>query len=307
MSGETAATIEGLDDRSITVYRQDDIVKTGVRGVDGRLNMTARVRAFGSVLVIGVSGSGSEFERRPVRPGFPTIDLIFVQQGEFAYLEGGSWISSCGPLMIAPSGLPNRVRFNSEWKFVVARVPREALLPYVPMLSDQVGIFDTLTVAEKSIQAFLEQSVASEEPATPNDDHSLDRFVLDMVGQVIRERQVERLDPGSPQAVLRDRVLQEIARHSADPQLDPARLARGAGVSLRHLQTVFSATGTSVAGEIRRERARIARSTLQDARFDDLNIEEVATRSGFGSSASMRRVLAEIYRLNPRELRNRRA
>lgn len=282
------------------------MARLGVRGVDGKLGMAARVRAFGAILVIAVSGSGSEFERRPLRPGLPTVDIIFVQKGEFSYQEAGIWITSSGPLMIAPSGLPNRVRFNSEWKFVVARVPRQALLPFVPMLTDEVRVFSELSVPEKAMEAFLEQSVESEQEVSPGDSSTVDRMVLEMVGAVVRGRQSGRLLQGSPHAVLLDRVMFQINAHSSDSQLDPARLAREAGVSLRHLQAVFSEAGTSVAGEIRRDRARIARSTLQDARFDELTVEEVALQSGFGSSVSMRRALDEIYRLNPRELRNRR-
>lgn len=306
VNGESAAKIEGLEDRSITVYQQGDLERTGVRGVGGNLGMEARVRAYGAVLVIGVSGTGSEFERRPVRPGLPTIDIIFVQKGEFAYLEGETWIASRGPLMVAPSSLPNRVRFNSAWQFVVARIPREMLLPFVPMLSDEVLIYEELSVPEKAMEAFLTQSVESEQEVSPGDSHTVDRMILEMAGTMLRSRKGDALQPGSPHAALRDRVSLEIAKHSGDVQLDPARLARDAGVSLRHLQAVFADADTSVAGEIRRERARIARSTLQDQRFDELSIEEVAGQSGFGSSVSMRRALDEIYRLSPRELRNRR-
>ncbi len=35
MGEQTAAGIEGLEDRSITIYEQEDLVRTGVRGVDG--------------------------------------------------------------------------------------------------------------------------------------------------------------------------------------------------------------------------------------------------------------------------------
>ena len=93
MGENTAARVEGLEDRSITVYQQADIARVGVRGVGGNLGMAARVRAYGAVLVIGVSGTGSEFERRPLRPGLPTIDIIFVEHGEFAYLEGEQWVA----------------------------------------------------------------------------------------------------------------------------------------------------------------------------------------------------------------------
>ena len=299
----SAASVEGLEDGSITVYGQNDLVRQGVRGVGGTLGMAARVRAFGSVLVIEVSGTGSEFERRPLKPGLPTIDIIFVERGEFAFTDGSSWVSSSAPLMIAPSGLPHRVRFTSAWSFVVARISREALLPFVPMLSDEVRIYDELSVPERAMRAFLQQAVEGEDQVSPGDRHTIDTMVLEMAGRMLRGRQGEKLSPASPHAMLRDRVMLSIAQQRADLQLEPARLAREAGVSLRHLQAVFSGAGTSVAGEIRRERARVARSTLQDARFDELSIEEVAREAGFGSATSMRRALEQIYRLSPRELR----
>ncbi len=299
----SAASVEGLEDGSITVYNQTDLTRRGVRGIGGTLGMAARVRAFGSVLVIEVSGTGSEFERRPLKPGLPTIDVIFVERGEFAYIDGGSWVSSRAPLMIAPSGLPHRVRFNSAWSFVVARIPREEMLPFVPMLSDEVRIYEELSVPEKAMRAFLQQAVEGEDQVSPGDRHTVNLMVLEMAGRMLRGRQGESWSQTSPHAMLRDRIMFAIAQQSADLQLDPARLAREAGVSLRHLQAVFSGAGATVAGEIKRERARVARSTLQDARFDDLSIEQVAREAGFGSATSMRRALEQIYRLNPRELR----
>lgn len=277
-----------------------------MRGVGGDLGMSAKVRAFGPVLVIEASGSGSEFERRPVRPGLPTIDVIFVGAGEFAYLEGGTWHASQGPLMVAPSGLPHRVRFTSEWRFLVARIPRDALLPFVPGLTDTVGIYDELTIPERAMEAFLAQSVQSEDEISAGDGLTVGRMVLEMAGAMLRSRQGEAWQLGTPQAVLRGRACAIIAAEHADSGLDPARVAGGVGVSLRHLQTLFADTGSSVAGEIRRERARVARAMLQDSRFDDLSVEQVAGRAGFGSSVSLRRSLDVLYQLSPKELRQRR-
>ncbi len=173
------------------------------------------------------------------------------------------------------------------------------------MLTDEVRIFDELSVPEKAMEAFLQQSVESEQEVSPGDSNTVDRMVLEMVGTVMRGRQGENLPQGSRHAALLDRVMLKIDKHSSDSQLDPSKLAREVGVSLRHLQAVFAQAETSVAGEIRRERARIARSTLQDSRFDDLSLEEVARGAGFGSSVSMRRALVDIYKLSPRELRIR--
>ena len=163
--------------------------------------MSAKVRAFGPVLVIEASGSGSEFERRPIQPGLPTIDVIFVGSGEFAYLEGGTWRASRGPLMIAPSGLPHRVRFTSAWQFLVARIPREALLPYVPGLTDSVGIYEELTIPERAMEAFLAQSVRSVDEVSASDGFTVGRMVLEMAGTMAPDTMpagsIARAMPGS--------------------------------------------------------------------------------------------------------------
>lgn len=269
--------------------------------------MTAKVRAFGSVLIVEAEGTGSEFERRPIRPDLPTIDLLFVQTGEFEYLDDGVWHASRGPLMIAPSGLPSRVRLTGAWRFIVARIPRQALLAHAPTLTDEVGIHEELTLSERSLAAVLVQSVRSEQEASEQDARLIARTVIEMAGEVLRHRQGRGWDLEDRQASLRDRALALIASDGGDPRLSPERIAATTGVSLRYLQEIFAAGGSSVAAELRRERARIARSLLQDPGFDGIGAAEIASRAGFGSSASMRRALTGFYRLGPTELRQHRS
>lgn len=299
----SAPNVEGLPERSITDFAEGDFQRTGVRGSGGEIGMQARVSAFGAVIVIEAWGTGSEVERRPLRPGLPTIDIVFVNEGEFEYLDGSEWRVSSGPLMIAPSGLPRRVRFLGPWRFVVVRIPREALLAYVPMLNDEVGVYSELTVTERAMQGFLEQAVAGEELVSEGESRTVDRLVLDMAGTLVLGRQGAAWPQGTPRAVVRERALAEIAGNADDVRFTPQALAGRIGVSLRHLQAVFAEAESSVAAEIRRERARVARSVLQDARFDALDVREVAAQSGFGSPASMRRALDELYGVGPKELR----
>ncbi len=301
------ADLVNVGQRSITEFRNRELLREGIRGVGDDLGMSARVRAFGEVLIIAASGSGSELERRASIPGKPTIDIIFVEEGEFAFFDRGVWSSSRGPLMVAPSGLPQRVRFTGPWRFVLARIPRTQLLSSVPMLSDTVAIHDSLTLPEQSMRAFLAQAVQSEQSVSPGESLTVDRMVLEMAGALLRTRQGDSWHSGTPRAVLRDRALAVIARESGDVRLDPARVAQAVDASLRHLQQVFAEASTSVAAEIRRERSRIARSLLQDPRNDQRSIGQIAAQAGFGSTVSMRRALEEMYGLTPSELRIGRA
>lgn len=209
--------------------------------------------------------------------------------------------------MVAPSGLPHRVRFLGAWKFTVARIPREALQTYVPMLSDTVGIYSDLTLSERSMMAFMTQAVESDQDASANDTQLVSRTVLEMAGSLVRHRQGQLWTLGTPQAMLIDRALALIIQECGDPELGSERIARSVGVSLRHLQDLFADRHTSIAAEIRRERSRVARSLLQDPRFGDINVQVIAERAGFGSGSSMRRALDALYGLSPNALRKRRA
>lgn len=304
--GQSAPLVEGLSDRSITEYSGTALAQAGIRGVGSVPPLTARVRAFGTILVIKARGSGSEIERRPLRPGLPTIDIIFVERGTVEYLEGGSWHTASGSLMIAPSGLPLRARFRGDWEFIVARVPRDALLPYVPSLEDSVGIHGDLTMPERAMLAFLTQSVTDEHEVSEAESSTVNRQVLEMAGTLVLGRRGRGLAHDTPRGVLRQRALAVIAARSGDVTLTPESLAAAVNTSLRRLQEVFADSDSSVGGEIRRERARIARSLLQDPRFDDLDTGSIAASSGFGSSASMRRALEALYGFTPRKLRARR-
>lgn len=73
--------------------------------------------------------------------------------------------------------------------------------------------------------------------------------------------------------------------------------------SLRQLQLVFAEAENSVAGEIRHQRARLAKSLLLDSRFDSLSIEQISQRAGFPPPISLRRALEEEYGATPRALR----
>ena len=100
-----------------------------------------------------------------------------------------------------------------------------------------------------------------------------------------------------------ERAIAVIAQQCGDPRLNPSRVAHEVQSSLRQLQLVFSEPGNSVAGEIRRQRARLAHSLLVDSRYDVLSIDQIAQRAGFNSPMSLRRALDEAYETTPRALR----
>jgi transcriptional regulator GlxA family with amidase domain len=153
------------------------------------------------------------------------------------------------------------------------------------------------------MQRFIGSLLDGESRASAIEQYAIEQLVMEMSGAVLLDRIGAVTGQGSPHAVLRERAIAVIAQQCGDPGLNPSRVAHEVQSSLRQLQLVFSESGNSVAGEIRRQRARLAHSLLVDSRFDVLSIDQIAQRAGFNSPMSLRRALDEAYETTPRALR----
>ncbi|OIJ68040.1 AraC family transcriptional regulator [Streptomyces mangrovisoli] len=86
-----------------------------------------------------------------------------------------------------------------------------------------------------------------------------------------------------------------VQEHLADPGLSAARIARGIGISERHLSRVFAAGGTSVPQYLLGARLEHAHALL--ARSAERTVADVAARCGFGSAAHFSHRFKEHYGL----------
>ncbi len=99
------------------------------------------------------------------------------------------------------------------------------------------------------------------------------------------------------------RALRGIADGALDGATEDALAAR-LGVSARHLRRLFDAhVGATPAEVARSRRAHFARRLLDDT---DLPLTQVATAAGFTSVRQFNRVVKDVFRFTPRELRARR-
>lgn len=294
-----------ISDREVAEFSSADLQREGTRSRDS-LAMDAVVHAFGPVYVIEASGGPTEIERRPLVPGMPTFDVVFVERGTFAYLENGAWIESDAPLLIAPSGLPLRVRFLTPWKFLVVRIDREVLLPFLSNLPEVAAVYGELTLPERAMRSYLTELAAAPPQVSPGDAATVSRVAIETAGALLRHR--FPMLSGQPARGVSDvwrNAIGVIARECKRPGFNTAELAETIGCSVRQLQLAFARHETSVAAELRRERGRVARSLLQNPEHDALSSGEVAERSGFGSASTMYRALLELYGVTRQELRRR--
>lgn len=290
-----------ISDRSIEQFAGPDLVREGTRG-RGPLGMNASVHALGPVLLVSASGEAQEVERRPLAPGMPTLDFIFVEAGIFRYLVGSAWEECSGPLMIAPSGLPQHVRFITPWRFLVARIATDALRHFLPTLPEYARVFDTMRLPERAMAGYL-ASVGHDSTAELGESITASRLIVEMAGAVLRDRFGAGSPQGHPGVEIWGHAQAVIVEECTNPDFGPRALAQRVGCSLRRLQAEFTDRGTTVAGEIRRERARIAYALLRDPAQAGARMARIAERSGFGATSTMHRVIAESYGVTPTQLR----
>lgn len=131
----------------------------------------------------------------------------------------------------------------------------------------------------------------------------LEKLVLEMVASLLLESRGAG-SMAAPSAGLLDRAMSQIAGYRTDRELTPARLAHDLNISMRQLQRLFSAIGSTPSREIRRQRADLAVSMLTNPAFRVLNVSQVAQHSGFADASELRRAFESMGYSTPSEIRH---
>lgn len=271
----------------------------------GASRITAAERVCGSVTIWDVRAEAAEVRMRPEPEHRDSFSFIFVREGQvLSKHRGEPWLVFENALVVAPYGVDRRLRVDGPTRAIAVRVPSSELTGFVTELPASPKVLQDQRVLDRALLAFLE-AVMSVSGGSAIDHYAIEHLVLEMCGAILLDR-LGTTWTGSPSTALRDRALAVIAQQCEDAELTPARVARDVQSSLRQLQAVFAEAGVTIAGEIRRHRARLARATLSDNRFDVLTVEQVAERSGFGNATSLRRALHDVYGVSPKDIRRRR-
>ncbi len=262
---------------------------------------------YGQVGIARAGGTSVAFSGVPPATD-EVVDVAFIESGELQHGSHGAaeWTSAWSAVVVAPSWVPRRLRFPGEWSAVMVRVSRTAVEAFAPRLPDALGVFTDRTTLDRAVHAFVAQVGSDDRSPSALERYAIEQLLTEMTGGMLLDRFGGGWSAGSPTAVLRDRAIAVIAQSRADPALNAEMVAAAVQSSLRRVQAAFAEVDNSISAEIRRQRARLARSLLIDARYDVLSIEQVAEQSGFGTTMSLRRALNDFYSVGPRELRTSR-
>jgi AraC-like DNA-binding protein len=107
----------------------------------------------------------------------------------------------------------------------------------------------------------------------------------------------------SPRAKLLHRILGTLRDLSREPGLSPADVAGVHGISKRYLHYLFAQASTTFRTELMRIRLESAHRILNDRRFDNVSVREVAGRCGFVEPSYFARRFRVTFGVGPTQLR----
>lgn len=266
-----------------------------------------KIRDVGGIDVGHISHNVSEIahDKRPLANGRCGHMMLLVQlAGRAIVTQGGADTAiNANDIAIIDTYRPFVCRFDGPNRQLVAYIPAAELMTRCPanafarpqLWSGRYGLGglarSTLMTIARSVDRFEDDDA----------DHA--RGMLIGIAKRMVER--DRLPrPASSTNLLPDhRVRAFIDAHLADPDLGPAQIAAGCGISIRRLHRSFVDTDWSVCGWIRDQRLAKCRNDLLDRGKDDLSITQVAFRWGFNDAAHFSRAFRNAYQKSPRDVR----
>ena len=162
----------------------------------------------------------------------------------------------------------------------------------------------TANALASGFRAFAEAAVQGASMTSGVSTYFVERLLLEMaLGIVMEGMKANVAGAAAERPIQRARTLMLLHRHNPHYGVDD--LAHDLHMSLRQLQRVFAAEGTTPASALRLLRVELAESLLSDPTYDVLSIPLIAEHSGFANATNLRRALRDHGHLTPRVMRDR--
>lgn len=206
-----------------------------------------------------------------------------------------------GDFVLANPHVPYSINLRGHETFVV-EFPRAPLAERFPGIDD--ALMQRMCGASpggRVFHDFLLSLWQQGERATEDPDWEvgINSVFYDLVALAMRGARYPTTDIGD--AALRQRLIATVEAHLEDPALRTASIADSCNISVRTVQNVFAAMGTTPTAYILEQRLRRAADRL--VARPDASITEIAFELGFNDSAYFTRCFRQQFGAAPRDWR----
>jgi AraC family transcriptional regulator, positive regulator of tynA and feaB len=131
------------------------------------------------------------------------------------------------------------------------------------------------------------------------------RHIRDLIALIMLDNVDTYSCESAVRAAMLTRIKKLINARLRDPELDLTGLASAAGISMRYVQSLFQATGTTAQQFIREQRLRHAADLLANP-YRKITVTEAALASGFSNSSHFAFAFRKFFDCTPSEFQKRR-
>lgn len=243
---------------------------------------------------------------RPERPSLPDSQdaylAVVLLSGEYFLEQGERRVSlRPGDMTIYDATRPHKIYCPDAFSKLIVSLPRAAMRRRLPDIDRHLA---TSIAGARGLGAIAAAHIASivrhageltEESYAAATDHCADLIALSAADPSQRQAAAHSRD-----ATLR-RVKRYVESRLGDPRLDPNMTARATGLSIRYLNALFEAEGTSLMRYVWARRLEHCRADLgAQARAP---IGEIAFRWGFSDLSHFSRAFRVRFGQSAREMR----
>ena len=268
------------------------------------LSQDLAIHPFDNLRLSVIRSSGIGLKRRPFEPHLSSHDsylAVVLLSGDYVLeQDGNEAVLQPGDMAIYDATRPHRIHCPRDISKLILSIPRPLLRARMAgiercaalRISGAAGIG---AVASNFMRACGQNAGAlAAHESSVLADHAVD--LLTLAAASVR--------PGpfslsSSRAATMVRVKALIEQHLSDPALDPAMIARRAGLSARYLNGLFGEEGTSLMRHVWRRRLEQCAKDLCDPRRAGARIAEIAFRWGFGDASHFSRAFRQQFGCAP--------
>ena len=223
---------------------------------------------------------------------------IMIQDGREAVLDGGD-------MVLYDSSRPFTLVMENQFHWQVFLLPKDKLRRSDRELAQVTAIpLSGAHGMSRAVSAFLRGLAAevTDLETTPG-AAALGENASDLIATMVRSRFGQGWDVADPDTVMIQAVETYLRDHHADPDLDPAKIARAHSLSVRRLHALFEPTGRSVMTRIRDERLAAIRRDLRDPGLAHRSIARIGAAHGLPNPSAFARLFRSEEGITPREFR----
>ncbi|WP_160150851.1 helix-turn-helix transcriptional regulator [Microbacterium timonense] len=279
------------------------LLRLTARSLEGRPLEATEVNLRLPQLTFARVGANSHIvERTPAHIAAAAADgaaLYFTLAGDaFFYHQDGVHLQRPGTMLVCDVNQPFMRGFAQGLHEFVLTVPRavfeevsERELPKAPIIMN-FSDAPTGDVHAAALARLIRHSLMD---ADAESLAAIERSALDLM------RSLFSTDGANSASARRRAAMAWMKRNLRDPSISVSSVARGIGVSERHLTRAFEETGTGVGRTITELRLSLAHKILSAP--GSMTVQDIAQYCGFVSASHFSRIFRERYEQTPSEVR----